>query len=518
MSDFAQGIKRDVSEVKFLIHDLRVERFIDEVIHFHVSLDTDLQLYGLADFLAGTSDYLPQLRARAVRLHTALETYHTMVRGLAPPEDILAAGNDYLSSIHELCELILDPMWGHIDEALSLLPDESRSVHSRSHYRNTIRWLCGVYYRIERFWAEQRHEEVKEVFDLSADLEDCVRNVIYGYVTERSAARVEMHLGRLDQAVLHGNRYRFRRMFFNLVMNAVDAMRDKRVGELVIEVESQDDRATLTVRDNGSGMTREKIDQLLTDRETLDGELHSLGFVFVRQTVAEFGGELVISSEPGVGTTVQVVVPTLPGIEPPPRHHSLCEQFDLPRSDSHTEHVERRASTERVRMQQGSEAGLGDYGHTVLSDYQRSDSDHPGCIFALAIAEDERVEVFAHKPYERFWNIGHEDLLPMFFEATVRGRLEEDDDKNLVLILKSPQNTREYFDLKEVADEQRTAQEYVRMVRDELIRVARRLIETGLPEAIDVQVAAISKFLPEVANQEPFPVSILAGQRLSSEG
>lgn len=517
MSDFAQGIKRDVSEVKFLIHDLRVERFIDEVIHFHVSLDTDLQLYGLADFLAVTTDYLPQLRARAVRLHTALETYNALVEGLAAPEDILAAGNAYVRSIHELCELILDPMWGHIDEALSLLPDESRSVRSRSHYRNTIRWLCGVYYRIELFWAEQRNEEVSEVFDLSAELEDCVRNVIHGYVTERSAARVEMHLGRLDQAVLEGNRHRFRRMFFNLIMNAVDAMSDKQVGVLLIEVGQDGDRATLTVRDNGSGMSQEKIDQLLTDRETLDGELHSLGFVFVRQTVADFGGALVIDSEPGAGTTVQVTVPTLPGVEPPLRHRSLCEQYDLPRSGSDTAHAEEKTSAERVRLRQVSEKELGDYGHLVISDYQRSDSDHPGCIFAIAITEDGRVELFAHKPYERYWDIGHEDLLPMFFEATVRGRLEEADDKNQVLVLKSPQNTREYFDLKEVADEKRSAEEYVRMVHDELIRIARRLIETGLPGTITVQVANLSKFLPEVTNPEPFPVSVVARQKLSSE-
>ena len=42
MPDYTEGAKKDVAEIKFLIHDLRVERFINEVIHFHVTLNTDL--------------------------------------------------------------------------------------------------------------------------------------------------------------------------------------------------------------------------------------------------------------------------------------------------------------------------------------------------------------------------------------------------------------------------------------------------------------------------------------------
>ena len=34
MPDYSEGLKKEVVEIKFLIHDLRVERFINEVIHF----------------------------------------------------------------------------------------------------------------------------------------------------------------------------------------------------------------------------------------------------------------------------------------------------------------------------------------------------------------------------------------------------------------------------------------------------------------------------------------------------
>ncbi|HUV12828.1 MAG TPA: hypothetical protein VMY18_04235, partial [Acidobacteriota bacterium] len=47
MADYKQGLKREVAEIKFLIHDLRLGRFINEVIHFHVTLNTDLEIYGI---------------------------------------------------------------------------------------------------------------------------------------------------------------------------------------------------------------------------------------------------------------------------------------------------------------------------------------------------------------------------------------------------------------------------------------------------------------------------------------
>ena len=89
----------------------------------------------------------------------------------------------------------------------------------------------------------------------------------------------------------------------------------------------------LRVSDTGAGMPPEKIEQLLAEKESLDGELHSLGFVFVRQTVAEFGGTLEIASEVGKGTTVTVRFPYLPDAVPPPRQPSRCEKYGQTEED-----------------------------------------------------------------------------------------------------------------------------------------------------------------------------------------
>jgi hypothetical protein len=309
-------------------------------------------------------------------------------------------------------------------------------------------------------------------------------------------------------------------MYFNLVMNAVDAMTGRKVGVIHISTRVEGDRLVLRVSDTGAGMPREKIDKLLAEKESLDGELNSLGFVFVRQTVAQFGGTLEIESEEGRGTTVTVRVPYLPDAAPPPRQRSRCEKYGQMEEDDRG-HVGRRMTEAGARPKPTGPTEVEvAWGALILEDYRTSESSPPGSIFAIAVTDDDKVDYFTHRPYERLWGITHEDLSPMFFQATVRGRLEEDEERRPVLILKAPQNVREYFDFKELAEEKRSAQAYNRMVHDEYIRIARKLIATGMDGETGVLLTDIPKLFPGAAallEKEPVELKVLAEQKLSGE-
>jgi hypothetical protein len=520
MMDYAEGPKKEVAEIKFLIHDLRVSWFFNEVIHYHVSLNTDLEIHNVdqAQLLHGADLDELKNKAREVRKH--FREYSDAVTNFSPDRTVLRTGKRFVQAIFDMCELILNPLWGRIDRVLSFLPEESRSVRSRAHYRNCIRWICGVYYRLEHFRAEQEGKPIHEEFDVAEDLQDFAHNVLYGYVVERSSARVELRVDRLDPAVLGGSRHRFRRMFFNLIMNAVDAMKSRKVGVINISDVVEGDQVVLRVSDNGSGMPPAKIEQLLTDKPSLDGELASLGFVFVRQTIAEFGGTLEITSEEGKGTTATIRLPHLPDATPTARELADCEKLELLKRDEHLP-PDLRAQKERERRRQPpGDADDASWGETILQDYRTSNAPHPGCIFAIGLTDQDEVDYFTHKPYERLWNITHEDLAPMFFRATVRGRLEEDEDKRPVLILKAPHNAGEYFDFKEVPEGDRNPEAYVRMVHDEYIRIARKLVASGLEGRVGVHLTEIQKFFadrPELIEKEPFALEVLARQKLTDE-
>jgi signal transduction histidine kinase len=516
--DYATGLKKEVAEVKFLIHDLRVESFFNEVVHYHVTVNTDLEIHSADQAQVLHETDLSELKAKARDVRRSLQEYSRAVRSHSPDKTVLLAGKGHLQAVWDLCELILNPLWGRTDQVLSFLPAESRSVRSRSHYRNCLRWICGVYYRLEHFRNEQEGKDVHEEFDVADDLEDFTRNVVYGYVMEKGGARVELRLDLQGPGVLGGNRHRFRRMYFNLVMNAVDAMVGRKVGMIHVSSRVEGDRLALRVNDTGCGMPREKIESLLREKESLDGELHSLGFVFVRQTVAEFGGTLEIDSEEGKGTRVTVRFPYLPDAVPPPRPVSRCEKYGQTEEDDKG-HVGLRPREAGARPKP-TVPPEGSWGASILEDYRTSESPHPGSIFAMAVTDDDRVDYFTHRPYERLWGITHEDLSPMFFQATVRGRLEEDEEKRPVLILKAPQNVREYFDFKELREEKRSAEAYNRMVHDEYIRIARKLIATGMDPETGVLLTDIPRLFPGCAallEKEPVELRVLADQRLTGE-
>jgi anti-sigma regulatory factor (Ser/Thr protein kinase) len=522
MPDYSEGIKKDVVEIKFLIHDLRVERFINEVIHFHVTLNTDLELCGVEPAQVLHGHDLQVLKEQAVSLRKAFQDYSNAVRNFSPDRTVLLTGRHYVNTIYSMCDLILSPLWGRVDKVLAFLPPDSRSTKARTHYLNCIHFVRGVHARIQQFLDEENHKGIAQDFDIAAEIEEFMRDVVYGYVMEHSSGRVQIELDRLDAAAIRGNLSRFRRMLFNLVMNAVDAMGNREAGVLSIGATLDGPQVVLRIRDNGVGMPPEKIRQLLVDRDTLDGELHSLGFVFVRQTAREFAAELSIESAVGKGTTITIRFPRVPGAPtasgPSPNGSTghLTPRLVGPLTGRVAAPANAGATAATVAASSGKM-----YGRIILHDYDTCEAQYPGAIFAMSVTPQNEVEFFSHAPYEKYGATEHAKLSPMFFEATPRGRLEPDEEKRPTLTLKAPQSIREYFEFKNVAEEERSAATFGRMVREEYIRVARKLLETGMPPDIVVLIDRLHEFFPDepdLAKAEPFSLDVLASRPLGEGG
>ncbi len=566
MADYRDGIKKEVAEIKFLIHDLRVERFINEIVHFHVTLNTDLEIYSIDQAQILHGEDLLALKAKAVGLRKAFQDYSNAVRSFSPDRTVLMVGKHYVDTIFDTCELILNPLWGRIDKVLTFLPGDSHSARSRAPYQNCIGWIRGVYNRILHFREEEEEKGLYEEFDVGTELHDFTRDVVSAYVAEKSSANATIEMEKPDSAVIGGNRYRFRRMYFNLVMNAVDAMDDTTEGLVRVTVAAEGDHVELTVTDNGAGMTPQKKLHLMKERQTLDGELDSLGFVFVRQTVKDFKAKLFIDSEVGKGTTVTVSIPCVSAEEranpatavravQSVKPVAAKEKVGAPAEQSESvagaalasvrgliagakvrgaapaaantnlaavaaESVDEPAAVVDAEPARTNDDKQRSCGRMIYCDYESSQAQFPGAIFAIAIDEDGRIDFFTHKPYGPHWNITHEDLAPMLYESTVRGRLEEDELKRPVLIFKPPSSVREYFDFKNVPERERSAEKHVQMLHDEYILIARKLIDTGLSSDTGVELAESLKWFPgqrRLAESEPFPLALLAEQVLTVE-
>jgi PAS domain S-box-containing protein len=103
-----------------------------------------------------------------------------------------------------------------------------------------------------------------------------------------------------------------RQILRNLVTNAAEAMTGG--GTLTLATHTVGDQVRLTVTDTGCGMSSEVADRAVEPFFTTGGSA-GLGLATVYGIVNQLGGDLVIMSRPGEGTSVEVYLPST--AEPP---------------------------------------------------------------------------------------------------------------------------------------------------------------------------------------------------------
>jgi putative PEP-CTERM system histidine kinase len=111
-----------------------------------------------------------------------------------------------------------------------------------------------------------------------------------------------------ERLVARGHDERLERVIGHLVQNALDASPDD--GKVWISVERKNDKAAIEVGDTGQGMTKEFIrDRLFKPFQSTKDAGMGIGAYESAQYVRELGGEMVVDSEPGVGTRITISLP-----------------------------------------------------------------------------------------------------------------------------------------------------------------------------------------------------------------
>jgi len=103
-----------------------------------------------------------------------------------------------------------------------------------------------------------------------------------------------------------------RRAALNLVINAIEAMPNG--GELRLSAGTRDDgRYSIVVEDTGVGIEEKDRSRIFEPYFTTKPSGLGLGLILTKKIVDAHGGEILMDSEPGKGTRIQVV---LPGVGP----------------------------------------------------------------------------------------------------------------------------------------------------------------------------------------------------------
>ncbi|HET7295201.1 MAG TPA: ATP-binding protein [Vicinamibacteria bacterium] len=126
---------------------------------------------------------------------------------------------------------------------------------------------------------------------------------------EKTRIRVVRELAE-DAPPVRGNENRLQQVFFNLILNARDAM--PRGGWLTVKTHADGDTLVVEVSDTGHGISREDVKRIYDPFFTTKGMGRGtgLGLSVSYGIVQEHGGAIFVDSVPGKGTTFQVALPT----------------------------------------------------------------------------------------------------------------------------------------------------------------------------------------------------------------
>ncbi len=114
-----------------------------------------------------------------------------------------------------------------------------------------------------------------------------------------------------DTCEVSGNAPELRRVFTNLVLNAVEAMPEG--GTLSLGCTVAQGQVVTSVKDDGAGIAPESQEMIFSPYFTTKPQGTGLGLAGARRTIREQGGDIRFESSPGVGTTFHIFLPVAIG-------------------------------------------------------------------------------------------------------------------------------------------------------------------------------------------------------------
>ncbi|HEO8422180.1 TPA: PAS domain S-box protein [Yersinia enterocolitica] len=98
-----------------------------------------------------------------------------------------------------------------------------------------------------------------------------------------------------------------KKVFINIIKNAIEVLEDG--GEIEVSIEPKDDYFHIAIRDNGKGMSKEKLARIGEPFYTTKEKGTGLGLLVSYQIMEDHKGKVMVESELGKGTTFHLLLP-----------------------------------------------------------------------------------------------------------------------------------------------------------------------------------------------------------------
>lgn len=216
----------------------------------------------------------------------------------------LARLGQLIATINHEVRNILQPLRNQVE---GLRGDVERSEKGRRHLENIQNRLRTLDDMLANLKNLARPLELRpRPFNLKSLLDSVCRDVS-GLVPGES---VDLQVNIEDGTICHGDGNWLRQVFFNLVRNAMEATDGQPHRQVEVSAAGNGDRVTVTVRDNGWGISEPNRERIFEPFFSTKGTAGTgLGLAITRKVIEAHGGVIGVWSQPGLGSKFTVELP-----------------------------------------------------------------------------------------------------------------------------------------------------------------------------------------------------------------
>ena len=238
-----------------------------------------------------------------------LETKLNRLRGQVRQAQQLASLGIAAATIAHEVNNLLTPILNYADAALNADDDQLRTKALIVTLRNT-KMLVGMAERILKISA------AKEPKRLSVPIRKVVEEAVESLCRDLSKDSITL-ANEIDETLtVWADPLQIQQVFFNLFLNAREAMAKQHGGRLTITARRDGDQVVIEVRDTGGGIPKDLVahvfDPLQSSKSTGSAgpiRCKGLGLALCRDLIDENGGTIRVVSKAGESTTFTINLP-----------------------------------------------------------------------------------------------------------------------------------------------------------------------------------------------------------------
>lgn len=222
-------------------------------------------------------------------------------------KNLVRVNTDLDNFVHAASHDLLGPL-GNIEVSISMLNDtECVSDSEVKEYLNIIdvsvkkfKGLIKEMATIGKIESQRSETEPVNVADIVNEIKLSIADRI-----NSSKAAITTDFG---VAHIKFSKKNLRSLLYNVVTNAIKYKTPERAPAILISTTKADDYVLLSIKDNGNGIEKDKIDRIFNiyGRIQTDVEGQGIGLYLAKKIVDASGGYISVDSEPGKGSTFNI--------------------------------------------------------------------------------------------------------------------------------------------------------------------------------------------------------------------